>query len=163
MPLSLGRRALFRTGLALVAGWVALPSRACEVVLPNLRLLHPWTRASAPGAGTAIVNLVIEDVTEADRLVGVRCLVAGGAQLGGPGARAEVDLEIPAGRSTLLGEEGTHILLTDLRTPLHVGRAYPLLVMFERGGIASTSLSIDFPHLGPATARLRAPRTGDNR
>jgi periplasmic copper chaperone A len=65
------RRALLQFGLACGAGlWTTQP-RACEVQLPNLRLMHPWTRATAPGADTAILNFAIEDVTEADRLIGV--------------------------------------------------------------------------------------------
>jgi copper(I)-binding protein len=145
MPLV--RRTFLHAGLALGTGIWSTSAQACEVQLPNLRLMHPWTRATAPGADSAILNFAIEDVTEADRLVGVQCLVAAGAALGGPGAQASVNLEIPMGRPLLLGEDGTHVLLTGLRMPLHVGRVYPLLVMFEKAGVAMASLHVDFPGL----------------
>jgi hypothetical protein len=110
--------------------------------------MHPWVRASAPGADSAILNLTIEDVTEDDRLVDVRCIVAAGAALGGPEAAPVVDYAIPAGRTTVLGEDGTHVLLTGLRFPLHMGRTFPLMVTFEKGGIAMASLNVDYPALG---------------
>jgi periplasmic copper chaperone A len=142
------RRTVLQAGAVIGSGlWWTSP-RACEVVLPHLRLLHPWTRASTPGADSAIVNMAIEDVTEADRLVGVRCMVASSAHIGGAVTRPEVDLDVPLGRSTLLSEDGTHVVLTGLRFALHVGRVFPLTVFFEKGGAVMTSLSVDFPALG---------------
>jgi copper(I)-binding protein len=145
MPHPIHRRALLHAGIAVAAGCVVTPSRACEVQLANLRLMHPWARATPTGADSAILNMTIEDVTEADRLTGVQCIAAAGSALGGPQAAPVVDFVIPAGRTTVLGEDGTHVVLTGLRFPLHVGRVFPLLVTFEKGGIAMASLHIDFP------------------
>jgi copper(I)-binding protein len=145
MPRSIDRRTLLQAGFAVAAGCGAAASRACEVQLPNLRLMHPWVRATAAGADSAILNMTVEDVTEDDRLIGVQCIAAAGAVLGGPQAASMVDFAIPAGRTTVLGEDGTHVLLTGLRFPFQVGRVFPLLVTFEKGGIAMASLHVDYP------------------
>jgi copper(I)-binding protein len=145
MDRSARRRELIKAGLAIGLGAMSSAPRACEVLLPNLRLVHPWTRATRAGSNVAIVCMAIEDVTESDRLIGVRTPVAAGATLGGVATGVDLPLDIPAGRPTLLGEDGPHIVLTGLRFALHAGRAFPLLVMFEKGGIASISLTVDFP------------------
>ncbi len=142
------RRSLLHAGIAVSAGLWTLRAQACEVQLANLRLMHPWVRATAPGADSAILNFTVEDVTEDDRLVGVQCIAAAGAALGGPQAATVVDFAIPAGRTTVLGEDGTHVLLTGLRFPFQVGRVFPLLVTFEKGGIAMASLHVDYPAVG---------------
>ncbi len=142
------RRSLLHASIAVCGGLWTLRSQACEVQLANLRLMHPWVRATAPGADSAILNMTVEDVTEDDRLIGVQCIAAAGAALGGPQSAPVVDFAIPAGRTTVLGEDGTHVVLTGLRFALHVGRVFPLLVTFEKGGIAMASLHVDFPAAG---------------
>ena len=43
------RRAALRTALALSACTLLRPAHACEFFTTNLRIYHPWTRATAPG------------------------------------------------------------------------------------------------------------------
>jgi copper(I)-binding protein len=135
-------------GLAALGTGLLLPqARACEFFTSSLRITHPWTRATLPGAEAAIVSMRFDEVTVADRLIGVQTLVAEGAELGGADAAAALDLEIPAGRETLLSEDGVHLRLVGLRMPLHEGRSYPMRLIFAQGGLVNASLSIDFPAL----------------
>jgi copper(I)-binding protein len=138
------RREFLRSGLAL--GTLALAPRgnACEVVAEYLRVVHPWTRATTPGAGHAALCMTIDQVTAFDRLVGVRTPVASGAEMGGVGSGPRVDFPVRPGGEFVLDEDGTYVRLTGLQHALVIGREYPLQLEFERSGIVLASLSVDF-------------------
>lgn len=138
------RRAVLQAGLALCASPVVPPARACEYFAATLRITHPWTRASGT-ATSAVVCMKFDEVTETDRLIGVETPVAESAELVGKGAGPEVNLLIPAGRETLLSEDGTHIRLVGLRHPLLIARVYPLKLVFEKAGVVNYRLTVDFP------------------
>jgi copper(I)-binding protein len=141
------RRALLRNGLALSATLMLPTARAHEFFTPYLTVIHPWTRASNPGATTAVVSLRFEDVTASDRLVGASTPMAAGAELAGKGAPAQFDFEIPPGRTTEFTEDGVHLLLLSLKKPLLLGREYPLQLVFAKAGPIAAALLIDFPAL----------------
>jgi copper(I)-binding protein len=138
------RRVLLQTGLAAGLALVLPAARACEYFSPTLRVTHPWSRASSPGASVALVSMRFDEVSQDDRLIGAQTMVASGAELAGPGAEPGLSLLIPSGRETLLSETGLHLRLTGLLMPLEIGRTYPLQLTFERGGVVNASLSIDF-------------------
>ena len=133
------RRHLLVASAAALAGPGA---RACEYTTSYLRVIHPWTRATA--GHEAVVSMKFEDVLEHERLVGVRTPIAAGARLGGLAAAERVDLDIPAGRPSELAEAGTHLLLTGLQMPLEVGRSYPFTLVFAKAGEIPATLNVDF-------------------
>lgn len=141
-------------GLGAVVAWPA--ARACEVQAEHFRLIHPWTRATAPDERTAVLCMNFEDVTRDDALVGVETPVASGAEAvglpdGAPTDRLEVP--IPAGRTTVWSDDGLHVRLTGLNFPLQVGREYPLTLHFRESGVVFAQLSVDFLR----TMRFNAP------
>jgi hypothetical protein len=141
----LHRRALLHAGLAAAASTlIARPASACEYFGANLRLTHPWTRATVPGASAAVVCMRFDEVTRDDRLIGVSTPVASAAELAGPGVGPALDLPIPQGQETLLEEAGTHVRLLGLKFPLEVGRSYPLQLHFAQGGVIQATLNVDY-------------------
>src|ERR1700716_3701563 len=96
------RRTVLQAGLALCASLVVPRARACEFFTSTMRITHPWTRATAPDATSAVLCMKFDEVTETDRLIGVETPVAEGAELVGKQAGAEVsravNFLIPAGR-----------------------------------------------------------------
>ena len=139
------RRWMLRSGLAL-AGAAWLPAaKACEVQAEFLRVTHPWTRATAPGAEFAVLCMRIDEVTADDRLIGVHTSVADGVVLAGALHGVPLDLVIPAGSDLEMHEQGLHLRLAPLRLALHAGRSYPLRLTFARSGVVDTILSVDFP------------------
>ncbi len=158
MSTPMNRRDALRAGLALCAS-LALPSaRACEFFTTRLRVWHPWTRASEPDASTAVVSMKFDEVSEADRLIGVETPVAEGAELVREGASGAVNLLIPKGRELLLAEDGTHIRLVGLKQPLLIARSYPLTLVFEKGGSLNATLNVDYMGGLPAfPSRLLRP------
>ncbi|MFY9509672.1 MAG: copper chaperone PCu(A)C [Rubrivivax sp.] len=136
------RRGLLQAGLALGAAAYLPPARACEYFAATLRIHHPWARASAPGASSAIVSMQFDEVSKADRLIGVQIDIAEGAEING---RA-VDFAIPEGQVTTFGEQGAvQLRLVGLQRPLQIGRSYPMKLAFEHGGVVHAGLNIDFP------------------
>ncbi|MCY7315400.1 MAG: copper chaperone PCu(A)C [Rubrivivax sp.] len=119
-------------------------ARACEYYTGLLRVTHPWTRATSPDDATAVLCMRFDEVTEADRLIGVETSVAGGVEMGGHEPGRPVDVAIAQDSQLELSEAGVHLRLTQLRHPLQVGREYPLTLMFERSGLVLARLSVDF-------------------
>jgi len=148
MNSDLNRRALLRASLALGAGFALPAARACEYFAPHLRITHPWTRASGPGETVAGVYMKIDDVTRADRLIGVDTPVAAGAEMAGTASGSAVDVPLPLGQETELSESGVFIRLTGLKHPLEIGRSYPLRLQFELGGVVNAKLNIDYTRFG---------------
>jgi hypothetical protein len=140
----MNRRHALRAGLSLGLALLAPRARACEVMADYLRVIHPWTRATRPGATEAVLCMTIDAVTAPDRLIGVETPVATGAEMGGLAAGPVVDFAVEPGGEFVLDEDGTYVRLTGLRHPLHVGRQYPLQLAFEKSGIVLASLSVDF-------------------
>jgi copper(I)-binding protein len=155
------RRTVLQAGLALCASLVLPSARGCEFFTSTMRITHPWTRATAPDATSAVLCMKFDQVTETDRLIGVETPVATGAELVGQQAGAAVsqavNFLIPAGRETLLSDEGTHIRLVGLTQPLFVGRSYPLELAFEKSGTVLATLNVDFLGLRPLFVRPLAP------
>ena len=140
------RRTLLRAGLASGLVLAGLPARACEFFSANLRVKHPWTRATPEGADSCVVCMVFDEVQEDDRLIGIQTPIAAGAEMaGGLGARPGViDFAIPRGQVSALSEAGTHIRLVGLALPMEAARVYPIQLVFERGGALRADLSVDY-------------------
>ena len=107
-------------------------------------MLHPWTRETEEDATSAAVCMRFDQVRVDDRLIGVSTPVATGAELGGAQALRRVDFAIPEGIESALSEEGTFVRLTGLTQPLEAGRAYPMTLVFEKGGTVLAQLSVDY-------------------
>ena len=104
MSARLGRRGVLQAGLAIVAGGFVPGARAHEYFTANFTLIHPWTRASAPGATSANICMTFDEVTSSDRLIGASSPLAEGAEMGGNGVGRALDIAIPQGIKTELTE-----------------------------------------------------------
>ncbi|MEY8879277.1 MAG: copper chaperone PCu(A)C [Leptothrix sp. (in: b-proteobacteria)] len=142
------RRRALQSALAL-GGALLLPrARACQFDASTLRITHPWTRESAPGATTARVCMKFDAVLVTDRLIGVETPIAARAEMGGDQAGSAVNFLIPAGEDTEMAERGTHIRLIGLTEPLINGREFPLRLTFEHGGVVNAKLTVDYARFG---------------
>lgn len=142
----LRRRRWLAGSVALAAGAALPAARACEVQAEFLRVMHPWSRATAPDASTAVLCMTLDQVTRDDLLIGAETPIARGAELvlQGEGQPQALALAVPAGGETVLDDQGTHVRLTGLLTPLHVGRSYPLTLHFRESGVVFAQLNVDF-------------------
>lgn len=144
----LTRRCLLQAGAAAACSWAALPTRACEFFGPTLRVTHPWTRATSDEATTAVVCMKFDEITQDDKLIGLETAFATGAEMVVGGHAMAINLPLPSGQIHTLTEFGTHLRLTGLTQPLGLGRAYPIRLLFEQGGVMRADLLVDFPPSG---------------
>jgi copper(I)-binding protein len=138
------RRQALQAGIAAGLALTLPAARACEYFSSNLRITHPWTRASEPDARTAVVCMKFDEVRQDDRLIDVQTPVAEAAELHGAEAGPDMDLLIRSGQELELSEAGLHIRLTGLKFPLEVARSYPLKLVFQRGGVVNATLNVDY-------------------
>jgi copper(I)-binding protein len=145
MNVKLTRRQVLQSGLAL-GSVLALPkAHACEFTTTTLRVTHPWTRATAQDAGYAVVNMKIDQVMHADRLIGVETPVAGAAEIvGDPAGSKGLSLLIQQGQELQIGEAGIELRLMKLKQPLLMARTYPMTLIFEKGGALQAELNVDY-------------------
>lgn len=142
MNKAIGRRFVLRTGIAAGAAVLLPAARACEFFTTNLRIVTPWTRATMVGTTAAVVGMTFDDVAQDDRLIGVETPVAESAVMVGPGVGPQVNFAIPKGKQTVLGETGTILRLEGLKTPMGVGRIYPLTLIFDKGSTVVADLHV---------------------
>jgi hypothetical protein len=108
----------------------------------QVQIEDAWTRATPPGAKTAVGYLVIRNPSATpDRLVGARSAAA---------ARVETHVtlkdgdvmrmrqvkgyDIPAQGSFELKPGGAHLMFVDLERPFKVGHRIPATLRFEKAG-----------------------------
>jgi copper(I)-binding protein len=91
-----------------------------------------WSRATAPGQDTAMVDMTIVSEKPA-KLTGFATPVSQSAEMhsmthdqGMMKMREVKSIELPAGRRVNLGEAGYHLMLIGLRAPLKAGENLPL-------------------------------------
>ncbi|MFB2550005.1 copper chaperone PCu(A)C [Ensifer soli] len=140
--------------LALAAGlFSSAPLFAHEFKLGDLEIVHPWSRATPPGAKVAAGYLKIRnDGSAPDRLVSVTGAIAGRGEIhemnvDGNGVmtmRPLPDgLEIPAGGEVELKPGGFHIMFLDLKEPAKEGVKFKGTLTFEKAGSIDVEYAVD--------------------
>lgn len=106
----------------------------------DIQVEAAWSRATAPGQNTAMVDLTITSAKEA-RLVGFSCLVSKTAEMhnmthdsGIMKMREVKAIDLSAGRRVALGENGYHLMLIGLKSPLKAGESLPLTLNINVAG-----------------------------
>lgn len=120
----------------------ALVSRAVPAAAPDdVAVTGAWARATVPGQPVAAAYLDISSAQGAV-LTAVRSDAAGAVQMhsmrddGGVMRMRELErLELPAGQTIRLAPSGTHLMLLELRRPLHIGDNITLdLTLVDKAG-----------------------------
>jgi len=133
--------------LPLVAGAVA----GHEFALKDLRVGHPYARATPPGARAGGAFFTVENRgAQDDRLIAVASPVATAAELHTMAMdgtvmrmRALREIDIPAGAKVALKPGGFHVMLLDLKQPLAVGEEIPMTLTFERAGTINVTVNVE--------------------
>ena len=137
------------TALSLI---VAQSAFAHEFKLGDLEIVHPWSRATPPGATVGAGYFIVNNHgTSPDRLVSATAEVAGEAQLHEMAVKDGVmtmkplpdGLEIPAGGSVALKPGSFHLMLTDLKTPLKEGTQFHGTLTFEKSGTVEVHFVVE--------------------
>jgi hypothetical protein len=146
----LNRRFLLLAGIAALV----LPGagQAHEYTLGNLRIVHPWTRATPPSARVAGGFLTIENKgAEPDRLVGATFERAGAVELhemaleNGVMRMREIagGIAIAPGATVTLKPGGLHVMFMGLSGQLRQGEKFKGTLVFERAGRIDVEFAVE--------------------
>jgi copper(I)-binding protein len=124
---------------------------AHDYTLQNLRIDHPFARATPPGAQSGGVYLTIENRgTSKDRHVRVASPAAASVELHSMTMdgnvmrmRAIAGLDIAPGATVMLGSAGYHVMLVGLVRPLVVGNRIPVTLTFEKAGAIDVTAFVE--------------------
>jgi len=147
------RRHFLVLSSVLAAGVVAhgMPAAAHDYTLGNLKIGHPWARATPPTAPAGGGFLTITNSgTTADRLVSVASAAASQVQIhemkmdGAIMRMRELDggLEIPPGATVALAPGGLHLMMMGLKGPLKEATRVPVTLTFEKAGKIDVELAV---------------------
>jgi copper(I)-binding protein len=129
----------------------AAAARAEDYRAGDIRVEHPWARATAGNSRIGAAYLTIEDVgSTPDRLVGIETPMAGAAELHAEMLDGNVmqmrpvgAIEIHPGAPTVLQPGGLHVMLMDLKDALKAGDSFPLTLVFERAGKLEITVPVE--------------------
>jgi len=139
----------------------AYPSLAHDFSVGPIKIVHPWSRATPPGAKVGGGYLKIENSgTGPDRLLGGTSDVAQRIEVhetavteGIARMRLLADgLAVPASGSAELKPGGVHLMLLDLKGPLKQGEKVKARLSFERAGPIDVEFQIDAIGAQPPSA-----------
>ena len=130
---------------------VAVSALAQQYTLQDLRIDHPYARATPPGAQSGGVYATIENRgTSKDRLVRVASPAATSVELhsmtmdGNVMRMRAVDaLDIAPGAKVTLGSAGYHVMLVGLVRPLVAGDRIPVTLTFEKAGAVDVTAVVE--------------------
>lgn len=143
--------------LRLLAGMLlatlALPVIADDYTLGDLRIEHPWTRATPAAGAVGGGYLTIQNGgATPDRLLRVESPAAGTAELhtmsmeGGVMRMRPVEaIPIPAGGEVKLQPGGLHVMFLDTRQRFERGQRIPARLAFERAGAIDIEFIVEAP------------------
>lgn len=131
----------------------ALYSPVCahEATSNGVTVAHPWARATPGGSTTGVAYFEIKTAGGVtDRLVSAASPVAGRAELhthikdGEVMRMRRVDaIALKPGDSVVLGPQGDHLMLMDLKAPLKEGDLVKLTLTFEKAGPIEVEASVE--------------------
>lgn len=138
-----------KLGLALL---LAMGSAlAHDYQVGELKIAHPWTRATAPAAKMGGVFLSVNNLSaEGDTLIKAESSVAEQTELhqmemidGVMKMRQVNNIAVPAKGELKLAPGGLHIMLINLKQPLKEGEKIPLKLTFAKAGVVEVKVWVE--------------------
>lgn len=140
--------------LALLASAIAAPAAAHEFVLGAITVVHPWSRATAKGAPSAVAYMTLRNAgSAADRLVGATTPAARSVEFHETNSADGImrmrpvpqGIAIPAGGMAELAPNGTHLMFIGPVDGFAKGQRVPLTLRFEIAGEVVVDLIVEGP------------------
>ena len=153
MSLLLARLRSFALSLAILPLVLAAsPLSAHDYKLGDLKIDHPWSRATPGGAKVAGGFMKItNNGKESDRLIGGTLVTAGIVEIHEMAMEGNVmkmralaqGLEIKPGQAVELKPGGYHVMFLDLKSPLKEGEKVKGTLVFQRAGTIEVEFKIE--------------------
>lgn len=148
----LGTAAL--AALTFAAPFAASTAAAHDYTVGDLRVHHPYSRATPPGARVGAGYLRIENTGSTDdRLVEVTCECAEASEIHEMRMEGDVmrmrhmpdGLPAPAGETVMLEPGGYHLMFIGLKQPFVLDESFEATLTFKKAGSVTVEFSIDTP------------------
>lgn len=136
---------------ALLAVTLAGPALAHDYRVGDLRIEHPWSRATPPGTPMGVGYLKVVNAGDTpDRLLGASSPAAGRVQIhrtvekdGTTTMVHQADgVAVPANGSVRFAPGSYHLMLMGLESPLEADARVPVTLRFERAGVVEIELEV---------------------
>lgn len=131
-----------------------------EYRIGQLKIEHPYARATAPGQKAAGGFMKIENKGAADQLIAASSPVAGEMQLhtmamdGNVMKMREVKvIDVPANGSVELKPGGLHLMFMDIKSPLKAGEAVPVKLKFQKAG--EVEIKVPVREMGAGSGHMK--------
>jgi copper(I)-binding protein len=125
------------------------------ITLRAVTLEYPRGGAYEAGDDARLDMAIVNDGTETDTLTSVEGDGFGSAEITGARAEGETtaptQIEIPAGESVFVGENGVRVELMDLSEGITTGQALEVTLTFEKAG----DITVNVPVANPERAQER--------
>ncbi|HET7791956.1 MAG TPA: copper chaperone PCu(A)C [Rhizobacter sp.] len=140
-----------RTLAALAFACAAALAHAHSFTLGDLKIGHPYARATVAGQPTGGAFLSVENHGRADdRLLAASAEVAKAVELHTMSMEGDVmrmrqveAIDLPVGKAVALKPGGLHIMLMGLKAPLKEGDKFPLKLKFEKAGEVTVQVNVE--------------------
>lgn len=137
------------TALAVCA--LATAAAAADYTLGEIKIEHPWARASAGAAANGAAYMTIATSgTTSDQLVKAASPVAGKVELHTHILDGDVmrmrpvsGITVNVGEPAVLRPGGLHVMLIGLNEPLKPGSQFPLTLTFEKAGTVTVQVDVE--------------------
>jgi copper(I)-binding protein len=133
----------------LIAAALAAGTAQAATASPPLSVEQAWSRATPPGAQTAVVYMTIVDHGAPDVLLSLSTPVAGMAMMHHTVTHGRTSQMLPVktlavspGQPSVFSPGGYHVMLTSLHQPLVPGQTFPITLMFQHAGAVQTQVSV---------------------
>lgn len=153
MSFLLARLRSFALSLAILSPVLAgFPVSAQDYKLGDLKIDHPWSRATPGGAKVAGGFMrITNNGRESDRLIGGTLVTAGIVEIHEMAMEGNLmkmralaqGLEIKPGQSVELKPGGYHVMFLDLKSPLKEGERVKGTLVFQRAGTIEVEFKIE--------------------
>jgi copper(I)-binding protein len=117
--------------------------------LPTMSVQQAWSRATPPGAQTAVVYMTIVDSGTPDVLLSLTTPIAGMATMHRTVTHDHTSqmlpvktLAISAGQPVVFAPGGYHVMLTSLHQALLQGQNFPITLMFQHAGAVDAQVRV---------------------
>ena len=125
-------------------------AKAHDFTLGEMKIDHPWARASAGPARNSAAFMTIHNAGGADRLISASADVSDRVELhthemdGDVMKMRQVEaIDVPANGMAELKPGGFHVMLIGLKAPLKEGESFPLTLTFENAGTVTLEVAVE--------------------
>ncbi len=141
--------------LALAISSFAVSSH--EFKLGQIKIGHPYARATAGGQSTGGGFLKLENGGGDDKLLSASAAVSSAVELHVMTMEGDVmrmrqveSIALPAGKTVELKPGGLHIMFVGLKAPLKAGDTFALKLKFEKAGEVEVTVNVEAAAAGAA-------------